>query len=88
MLSGIKGAGAEDGWYAATFELEFARLTRANVAMGATDLWKCFDTVIGGLVEALPEEGGCPKPIRRAWISFQENLWVTNQIAGGCGTWY
>ena len=63
MLAGVKGRGAEDGWYSTALLIEDRVLAGEHVTIGATDVYKCFDQLQRKLIYRIAEIGGMPARI-------------------------
>ena len=88
MLAGTQGQGAADGSLRTALMIETCKLEDTPFTGGVTDIYKCLDQLIRGLIYRLLEIGGMPKNIIKAYASFQDGLSVHNSIAGGLGEAY
>ena len=80
--------GADDAWYETAFNIEHHRVTNTHYSGGASDIYKCFDQICWPLLYRIATAAGIPHKILTAYISFQDNLSIFNNLALGLGTPY
>ena len=85
MVAGIRGRGAEGGWYSAALNPEEVEDEAMHTTIGTADVFKCFDQLIRGTIYQLVALSGMPARILTAYRRFQEGLIVQSAIAGGLG---
>ena len=70
MFAGIKGKGAQDGWYDTAIAFELANAHGLPVTGAAADIHKCFDQIQRQVVYKTAEMAGMPKGILHAYKAF------------------
>ena len=85
MYGGMKGVGASEAWYVTALEVEAARLSDVALVGGALDLYKCFDQILRPLMYVVLAIAGLPPALLTAYINFQENMCVYNNMSGALG---
>ena len=91
MHAGIRGVGAQDGWYGTAIEPERVYqepIGHDHLTGAIADIHKCFDQVQRDIVYMMAEKAGMPKRVLRAYRSFQEALEARNAVAGIMGEAY
>lgn len=88
MHAGVKGMGAQDGWYGTAVTAELAHVDHTHITGASADLHKCFDRIQRPLVYKIAAAAGMPPRILCAYKSFQEALTARNAVAGQMGEPY
>ena len=88
MMVGVKGRGAEDGWWNTSLNLELSHTSNEAYTGGAIDVYKCFDQIVPQLLHEMARRKGMPPTVLQAYISFQKHIKTRNSISGGLGSPY
>ena len=91
MHAGVRGTGAQDGWYGTAVEIERTLLEpegHEHLTGAIADIHKCFDQIQREVVYRIAERAGMPKRVLRAYRSVQEKLQARNSVAGQIGEAY
>ena len=68
--------------------IEDLKLEQKHYCGGTADIAKFFDQVRRQLVYKIAKAAGMPQPVLTAYMSYLENLYVYNCLAGGVGRPY
>ena len=74
MYAGVKGQGAQDGWYKMALYIEAWNLTNGKFTGGTVDIWKCLDQIPRNMLYALATKAGMTDGILNAYRCFQEGM--------------
>ena len=85
MYAGVPGQGAEPAWWQLSLCLEHWRTKQTQATGGATDIYKCFDQIVGPLVHTSARVAGIPKRILTPYVSIMEALRIRNSLTVGYG---
>eukprot|EP00969_Alexandrium_andersonii_P182170 8050373-Alexandrium_andersonii.AAC.1 len=75
LCSGVRGRGAEDGWYATAVVAEAASAGGANFSASTFDLWKAYDRLQRPLLFLVMAAAGWPRASLLASALAGPELW-------------
>ena len=79
IFRGIQGIGVAEAWYATSFDVEWAIVSRTPLIGGT------LDQILRPLLYAVLRIAGIPTQVLTAYISYQEHILIYHRFHGSLG---